>query len=193
MMAQPVRQLSVSTSSATTRSPAGSEGKQQRQTPTRRRSVEEKKNALARHRSRRRLRASPLVQRQAIGPIRHHRMVGSHPLRGAANAGELVGAAAGHGSSSSGDSAVLVVGEHKVRVTPDRHNRKLFDLGDVVECLVRTHAPRSGPSDGHQAGKWRSGVVEFDHGNGTFDVVYDDGTKDRQVAARRMRHRVYSF
>ena len=97
--------------------------------------------------------------------------------------------------AAAGALPVIVVGEHKVRTSPDRHNRHLFSAGDIVEFQQLQTAgvrPSSRGCD-NDASPWCTGLVDCDHGNATYDIVLEDGTRHRQVAAHRLRHRVYSF
>lgn len=82
----------------------------------------------------------------------------------------------------STSSSVLVVGENKVRLTSDRHDRSLFSISDIIECQQQNAEE-----------KWLTAMVEFDHCDGTYDVVFDSGDRERKVPSSRLRPRVFSF
>ncbi len=61
-----------------------------------------------------------------------------------------------------------------------------------MDLQVQTAGPRESAS-GSDNLSWCTGLVDCDHGNTTYDIVLQDGTMHRKVAAHRLRHRVFSF
>jgi len=51
----------------------------------------------------------------------------------------------------------------------------LFSLGEAIEA------------DYGEEGEYYPGKILFDHGNGTFDIAYDDGDVEKEAPARRIR------
>ena len=58
---------------------------------------------------------------------------------------------------------------------PPETTKALFELGDVVEAEYGGE------------GEWYPGKIMFDHGDSTFDVIYDDGDDEQRVPVHRIR------